>query len=109
MLRMLSGNEHKVYTGVTLIYCENEELKEHCFVEETSVSFADLTDADINAYIDSGEPMDKAGAYGIQSLGGCFVKGIRGCYYNVMGFPLHSFCRELSNLASSGFKLQEES
>jgi len=107
MLRMLSGKDHKVYTGVTLIYGENDDVKEHCFVEETSVSFAALSDADIEAYIESGEPMDKAGGYGIQSLGGCFVTGIQGCYYNVMGFPLHSFCRELSHLASAGFKLQE--
>lgn len=45
--------------------------------------------------VESGEPMDKAGGYGIQSMGGAFVSGIRGCYYNVMGFPMHAFCRRL--------------
>eukprot|EP00965_Chrysotila_dentata_P000741 23181-Pleurochrysis_carterae.AAC.1 len=59
------------------------------------VEFAPLDPALIDAYIATGEPMDKAGSYGIQGLGGVFVKGIRGCYQNVVGFPLHRFCAEV--------------
>ena len=68
---------------------------EACFCESSEVNFCDLSKEDIAAYVASGEPMDKAGAYGIQGLGGAFVTGIRGCYYNVMGFPMHRFCATL--------------
>jgi septum formation protein len=68
---------------------------EHSFVEVTSVDFCELSASAIERYIASGEPMDKAGSYGIQGLGGTFVTGIRGCYHNVVGFPMHRFCKEI--------------
>lgn len=84
MLRRLSGRSHSVYTGLTL--CRGGEEDTQC--ECTQVTFRPLTDGEIDAYIQTGEPMDKAGAYGIQALGALFVTGIQGDYYNVMGLPL---------------------
>ena len=84
MLRALSGAEHKVFTGVT-VSRGGEVLTD---VEETVVRFRPLTDAEIDAYIQTGEPMDKAGAYGIQGRAALFVEGICGDYFNVVGLPL---------------------
>lgn len=84
MLRLLSGRTHEVRTGVTVLG-KNRCVTE---VEETLVRFRPLLDEEIRAYVRSGEPMDKAGAYGIQGLGSLFVEGIQGDYYNVMGLPL---------------------
>lgn len=85
MLRMLSGTTHSVFTGVCII-TENGEL--HTFADETTVQFHPLSEEDITDYVASGEPMDKAGAYGIQDRGALLVKGINGDYYNVMGLPV---------------------
>jgi septum formation protein len=87
MLKMLSGRDHRVITGVAVINGATGEIRN--FSEVTWVSFADLTDEEITGYIRTGEPMDKAGAYAIQGRGGLFVKSINGCFYNVMGFPLY--------------------
>jgi septum formation protein len=98
MLASLSGRAHEVSTGVALIYAPEDGSEEpfiHSFVETTQVEFASLPSSVIDAYIASGEPMDKAGSYGIQGRGGTFVKGIVGCYHNVVGFPMHRFCMEL--------------
>ena len=84
MLSLLSGREHQVCTGVTVRLGERA-LTEH---EETAVRFRPLTGAEIAAYAATGEPMDKAGAYGIQGRGCVLVEGIRGDYYNVMGLPV---------------------
>ncbi|MCI8676746.1 MAG: septum formation inhibitor Maf [Lawsonibacter sp.] len=84
MLRALSGRQHTVYTGVTVLYNGTEETGS----ERTSVRFRPLTDGDITRYIATGEPMDKAGAYGIQGYGSVLVEGISGDYYNVMGLPV---------------------
>ena len=84
MLSVLSGREHKVYTGVT-VCCGGRSVTEH---EATSVRFRSLSEADIIRYIATGEPMDKAGGYGIQGYGCLFVEGISGDYYNVMGLPV---------------------
>jgi len=84
MLRFLSGRTHTVYTGVTVRQGERE-LTQH---EATDVVFRTLTEAEIAAYLSTGEPMDKAGAYGIQGRGCVLVEGIRGDYYNVMGLPV---------------------
>lgn len=84
MLTILSGRTHQVYTGVTLLRGEAEHT-EH---EVTSVTFRPLTAAEIDAYVSSGEPMDKAGAYGIQGLGALLVERLEGDYFNVMGLPL---------------------
>lgn len=72
------------------------------FACTTYVKFADLPDSLIQAYVDSGEPFGKAGSYGIQGLAGSFVEGIEGCYFNVMGFPVHRFTWEVSRLLEDG-------
>lgn len=84
MLRTLSGRTHLVHTGVCLCGAGREER----FCETTRVTFAPLTDAEIDAYIATGDPFDKAGAYGVQN-GACkFVRCIEGCFFNVMGLPV---------------------
>ncbi|MGN0522484.1 MAG: Maf family protein [Eubacterium sp.] len=85
MLRLLSGREHSVFTGVTILKPGSRET----FSEETKVKFFDLTDDEINAYIETGEPMDKAGAYGIQGKGALLVEKIDGDYFNVVGLPIN--------------------
>jgi len=92
MLRALSGNTHSVFTGVTIIKGE----KEKTFSQETKVTFYDLSDEEINEYIDTNECFDKAGSYGIQGKGGLLVKGIEGDYFNVVGLPVAKLKRELS-------------
>ncbi|MDO4168269.1 MAG: Maf family protein [Lachnospiraceae bacterium] len=84
MLRMLSGEKHSVYTGVTLVSENGLET----FFEETLVEFYEMTEEEINVYVATGEPMDKAGAYGIQGKAAAFIKGIEGDYYNVVGLPI---------------------
>ncbi len=84
MLSSLSGKIHTVYTGVCVI-AKNKQL---CFADKTEVTFYPLSDEDINSYIETGEPFDKAGAYGIQGKGSIMIKGIFGDYYNVMGLPV---------------------
>lgn len=93
MLSSLSGNTHKVYSGICLINTEDGTVISD--YDCTEVRFSDLTPRQIRNYINSGEPMDKAGAYGIQGLGGAFVEGINGCYYNVMGLPLNKLYKAL--------------
>lgn len=88
MLSMLSGNTHSVYTGVTVIVIRDGESQSHSFYEETKVTMYPMTDAQISAYIRTGEPMDKAGAYGIQGKGAVFIEKIDGDYNNVVGLPL---------------------
>ena len=90
-LKILSGNTHKVITGCALIKGE----RVHTFREETLVTFYPLTDEEITTYIATKEPMDKAGAYGIQGYGSLFVKGIEGDYFNVVGLPVARLMREL--------------
>ena len=84
MLSLLSGNRHQVYTGLTVL--RGEQVFSQW--EETAVTFRPLTAEEIEAYIATGEPMDKAGAYGIQGYGALFIEGISGDYYNVMGLPV---------------------
>jgi septum formation protein len=94
MLRLLSGNTHEVYTGVAVLSPERETV----FAERTAVTFWDLTEAEIAEYIETGEPMDKAGAYGIQGKGALFVKRIEGDYFSVVGLPLSRTVRELKQI-----------
>lgn len=87
MLSLLSGKVHQVYTGLVLLHTRTGRiLKDYV---KTDVEFSELDKNDIINYVETGEPMDKAGAYGIQGFGGVFVKQIHGCYYNVMGLPLN--------------------
>lgn len=84
MLRLLSGNVHEVYTGVCLI----KDGEESCRFDVTRVRFRPLSEREIAAYIKTGEPMDKAGAYGAQGKAALFVQSIEGDFFNVMGLPL---------------------
>ena len=100
MLSSLQGKTHKVYTGVTLVRVQTEsEPKGITFFEETDVTFYPLTEEEIDAYIATKEPMDKAGAYAIQGRFAIYVKEIKGDYYNVMGLPIarvhHEYMRLL--------------
>ena len=95
MLSSLSGNTHKVYSGICLINTYDDTVVTDC--DCTEVRFSELNPRQIRNYINSGEPMDKAGAYGIQVLGGAVVEGIKGCYYNVMGLPLNKLYKALEN------------
>lgn len=97
MLKRLSGKAHSVYTGVTVIKNERKET----FFEETRVEFYPLTDEEIRAYIATGEPADKAGAYGIQGFGGLIVKRIEGDFNNVVGLPVASLSRRLKKFLDS--------
>lgn len=84
MLSTLSGTSHEVYTGIAILY--GDALVSDC--ECTKVFFRPLSDEEIRAYIATGEPMDKAGAYGIQEKGGIFVRRVEGDYLNVLGLPV---------------------
>ncbi|CAB0017247.1 unnamed protein product [Nesidiocoris tenuis] len=90
-LSELSGRQHTVYTGM-VIKTPNATVK---FSEKTLVTMAYLSDDVIQGYVRTREPMDKAGAYGIQGLGGTLIEKIDGDFYNVLGLPLHSFCKHL--------------
>lgn len=112
MLTRFSCRTHTVYTGLALVTfleeCKDESLSDerrfmidrfHC---GTDVEFEEISPETIWSYIDTGEPMDKAGGYGIQAAGGTLVRGIRGDYFNVMGFPLNLFARHLARLCKGG-------
>ena len=85
MLRLLQGRWHQVLTAIALLSGNATEVD----VEMTEVRFAPMSEAEINWYVSTGEPMDKAGAYAIQGKGSRFIEGIKGDYFNVMGLPVH--------------------
>lgn len=91
MLEFLSGRTHSVFTGVTLA----SDKKTKTFAVETKVKFFELTNEEIDAYIKTKEPFDKAGAYGIQGYGSLLVEKIDGDYFNVVGLPVSTLAREL--------------
>lgn len=99
MLKSFSNRTHMVYTGVTLVKPNHEggddEFKLHSFYEGSEVRMAELSDDVIRAYIETGEPLDKAGGYGIQDLGATLVHSIKGDFFNVEGFPAYKFSIEL--------------
>ncbi len=86
MLARLSGKIHSVYTGIALIQASSGRTEVGC--SETRVKFKTVSMAEIKSYVATGEPLDKAGAYGIQGKGGVLVEAIEGCYYNVVGLPV---------------------
>lgn len=98
MLKSLSGKTHQVYTGVTLIFIKEGDVILSHFHEKTDVKFAELTQAEIEAYVETGEPMDKAGAYAIQGLSAKFVTGIEGDYSNVVGLPVARLYKEMKEI-----------
>ncbi len=98
MLRALSGTWHEVYTGLTLINTKNGKCIQSC--ECTRVHFVDLSDEEIWAYIDTKDPLDKAGGYGIQGQAGMFIDRIDGSYSNVVGLPMAALRRMLKEMLS---------
>ena len=96
MLLNLQGKEHQVYTGVCLlVYNRNKLIDKISFAECTRVFMYDTSEEDIRTYVESGEPMDKAGAYGIQGLGAILVEKIEGDYNNVVGLPVGRIYKEI--------------
>lgn len=91
MLRALSGNAHTVESGVAVL-CGAREATDS---DATAVRFAEMTDAEIDWYVKSGEPQDKAGAYAVQGLASLFIKGLEGDYFNVVGLPVYCLNRLL--------------
>lgn len=87
-LEMLQGNTHQVYTGVTIAFFREGRLRRRSFSECTDVTFYPVSEEEIEAYIETGDPADKAGSYGIQGPFGIYVKEIRGDYHNVVGLPV---------------------
>ena len=95
MLSQLSGKKHTVYTGVSVYYFINNKIEVDTFVEAADVYFDVLSDEEIKSYIDTGEPSDKAGAYGIQGIGAKFIKKIDGDYYTIVGLPINRLYKSL--------------
>jgi len=110
MLSSLSGRKHNVFTAVCLLLPKVKDSNDptnpfiKSFVEETEVEFTKwVTPEMISSYVETGSPLDKAGGYGIQDgTGGSFISRIKGCYFNVTGFPINRFCLELLQLIQDG-------
>lgn len=100
MLKNLSGVFHTVITGISLVHTSS--LKKVTDYEKTLVKFKNMSDDEIQAYIKSGEPMDKAGAYAIQGIGSLLVEKIEGCYFNVVGLPVYRLSKILDGF---GYKI----
>lgn len=105
MLRILQGRAHEVYTGVTFLYREHAytDVRAHSFHEATKVHFYPMTEAEIEAYVATGDPLDKAGAYGIQGLCARYISGIEGDYNNVVGLPVGRLYQELKRFLEYSF------
>ena len=98
MLRMLQGRAHEVYTGVTVLRVGTEERR--TFHEETKVIFFSMTEEDIETYVATNDPLDKAGAYGIQGFCARYIQGIEGDYNNVVGLPVGRLYQEIKDWLS---------
>jgi septum formation protein len=98
ILELLSGRTHRVITGVALVTAQGTEVA----AEVTAVRFLTLSDAEIRAYVATGEPMDKAGAYGIQGRAARWIPRVEGCYFNVVGLPLALVCSLLEAAGIAG-------
>ena len=103
MLSALSGNRHYVYSGLTVIQGDRVATQHEC----TTVTFRELEPEEISHYIATGEPMDKAGAYGIQGLGAMLVSGIEGDYFNVVGLPIFRLSRILAGFGLDLFQMAD--
>jgi len=96
ILKNFSGNTHLVYSGIVIIDCKNKNsIKDY---EVTKVKFRKLSEKEIINYVESGEPLDKAGAYGVQGLGGILAEKFEGCFFNVEGFPISKIIEGLKKL-----------
>ncbi len=100
MIAMLAGKTHQVYTGVTLAFCKENNTKIVTFAEKTDVTVYPMTEEEIHGYAEDGEPMDKAGAYGIQGKFAAFIKAIDGDYNNVVGLPVGRVYQEIKRLCN---------
>ena len=98
MLRQLQGNVHQVFTGVTVIILEHSQKKIYKFSEKTEVKMYPMTKEEIDTYVATKEPLDKAGAYGIQGKAAAYIEGICGDYNNVVGFPISRFYHEMQKI-----------
>lgn len=98
MLGMLSDNTHQVFTGVTILYKKQGGLKSETFYDKTTVYTYPISDKEIDEYIMTGEPMDKAGSYGIQGIGAKFIKKIDGDYNNVVGLPVSKIYQKIKEI-----------
>ena len=101
MLMKLSNREHTVISGITLMY-KDKVISDF---EVTYVRFSKLSDEVINNYVATKEPMDKAGSYGIQGLASIMIEGIRGCYFNVVGFPVFRFAEMLKEIGIDPYSI----
>ena len=99
MLRMLSGREHEVISGISLIGGERRGTAH----EVTRVAFSRLSEDNLRFYLNSDEPYDKAGAYAVQGLASMWINGLHGCYFNVVGLPVHRMCQLYSELFGTDF------
>jgi septum formation protein len=102
VLKSLSSQSHEVYTGVAIV--NKQKNINITFTELTKVYFKNISDQEINWYVETKEPLDKAGSYGIQGKGSILIEKIEGDFYNVMGFPISKFYEEMKKI---GFKLKE--
>ena len=102
MLKSFSGKWQEVYSGVAIIDRKTGNEARDC--EVTRVKFRELSDDEIQKYIATGEPMDKAGAYGIQGLSSIFIERVDGCYFNVVGFPIYNVYKNLCKLGVNIFE-----
>lgn len=99
MLKSLQGKKHQVYTGVSIVRCDGVQETIQTFHVATDVEVYPMTDEEIRTYIATGDPMDKAGGYGIQGPFAAYIKGIAGDYYNVVGLPVSRVVHELKKMA----------
>lgn len=107
MLELLQGRTHQVYTGVTMIWKrEDGRMEEETFFEKTDVTFYPVSAEEIQAYVAGGEPLDKAGAYGIQGAAAKFIKGIEGDYNNVVGLPVAAVYQRLRQKETASFHIR---
>lgn len=98
MLTLLSGSSHHVISGISLLLGDREIAD----FDDTCVLFDDMTPAEVDWYVQSGEPRDKAGAYAVQGLAALWIKGIQGCYFNVVGLPVHKLNLLLKTFIGKG-------
>ena len=102
MLARLQGRTHEVYTGVSIWFQENGNKIQYSFYEKTRVTMYSMSEEEIRSYIATGEPMDKAGAYGIQGDGALYIEKIDGDYNNVVGLPIARIYHEMRQLGLLG-------
>lgn len=106
MLDLLSGKTHQVYTGVSVVLIP--VMRTYTFCQKTDVTMYHLSKKDIEYYVNTGEPMDKAGSYGIQGLGAVYVKKISGDYNNVVGLPIARLCNDVAALEAAEWNITPE-